>query len=399
MLKIKLRSIIVAAMAVFPQQSVAWDYNYSVDQTQNWAACPTKKLASTSLGTSSGNWNPHMPYTRYDSCTSGGKTKERWYANYRYYFKSPSLTCYRFSCYNQAMGYLLNAGFPVQPLTENVNVIKDVFNRASKALPDKTVPSTFAGSSAGAGGTSYPKLDNTKTWGTSTTYYPAKVNVWGTGNADSPELYQEDIKASGSSAVNDDIAFEEPGAGTSSMQGILWGWRMLSDKWKGVWRIQSSYEAAGDPAIEKRSLMVADNLRVPSSLDAKHLVLISDGDDNDGPSHVAAGQSAIEDQGVLMSSRQARSFTSCDAHKPAQSVTPAQYQQVCKSIAEQGIQIHIVVYGYGLKAGSNLQGCIDGTNQTAKPAKLYDNVDPGQIKAALRQILAQVATDKIRLLK
>lgn len=293
-------------------------------------------------------------------------------------------TCYHPTCYTRAVGLVMDRNEQVQPLTNNADVI---YNEVSWLGVSGQLLYAFR--------FYQPKgLDENgkQSYATLEVQYPQHWYV---------------------------------PTGTSAMQGLLWSWRMLSNKWQGYWQGQSYWDYNGDSSIAQR----APGGSLPSSSNTKNIVVISDGIDSDGPDYKPGGRTITpvlagtvttpkgtinEDDatvnanapyqqsvGFRAASKEAASsadiYETCDAHAPIASITKQDYINVCTKMRDEGIRVNVILYLYGKDDVSDgrLEECAHITGGIV----LDQDVTPDNIQTKLASLLATIATQQIKLVK
>ncbi|PIR33328.1 MAG: hypothetical protein COV36_02945 [Alphaproteobacteria bacterium CG11_big_fil_rev_8_21_14_0_20_44_7] len=243
----------------------------------------------------------------------------------------------------------IHESFPVQPLTSEVTVLKQVIERF---------------------GADYYLYDENKSL-----------------NQDRVRNYQRRLNgAQGFSRFSK----------TSSIHGLMWAWFLLNNDWKDKWDIASLHESYCDqPAavvgtsgcknkggISLKSRTDAD---LPSNENFKHIILIADGYDNDG--HEAPESHINEDPG------EGKGFyNACDAYAPVERLSINQYLDVCNRIKEDDIKIHMITYEFTPGGEDGV-----GRNRFRECADEYfENVTPtgaNSLGKALDDIFAGILSD------
>jgi len=311
------------------------------NQTYNAGLIPDIAGASASCTKS---WFPTVQM-------SGGGCFNGWYG---FAPKQPTRKCHRYSCYYQALGMVVNSPLPIQPLTNDLVAIQVLIHK-NEASGDTNQFNSGSG--------------------ILTSKLNATTNVYGDPN----------INNLGTIPV---------GAGTSAIQGLIWAFRVLSPNWKGVWAQKSSYEYD----LKGRDARV----NLPSEDNAKHIIMISDGEDNDGPKYKSSyatvdadGQGQIFDWDAMEAAGEttAELFGTCDAHAPLESITTQNYIDVCTQMKGKAI-VHAILYDYDVSKGkSPLQECAEITG-----GGFYKDIKPADLSNTLNTIFANIASYKIRLI-
>ncbi len=293
-------------------------------------------------------------------------------------------TCYHPTCYVRAATQVIYNN-PVQPLTNSTYAITNTVN--DLGIRNLLLYAFRYTTPIGL------ELNNTQRYFTQEVQYPQK---WGVAT------------------------------GTSAMQGLLWSWRMLSPRWQGYWAGRSKFEGADDPNIALRNR----GGTLPSVNNSKNVIIISDGIDSDGPDYNPGGRtinsisagtittpqgtvnkddatldaapSLQQSPGFRAANSSVRTlsqldvYETCDANVPLASFTRADYVQVCNSMKAQGIKVNVILYLYGanditdgrLSECANITGGITITDAT-----------PANIGTKLRELVAQIVTRNIRLIR
>jgi hypothetical protein len=149
--------------------------------------------------------------------------------------------------------------------------------------------------------------------------------------------------------------------GTLTNWGLVWGWRALSPRWRGLWRYA---DGAPVPAT------------LPRDYDApavnKAIVLMTDGDNMFGMDHTAFGR-----EGERLSGSQ---------------LDPAMLR-VCDAIKREGIVLYVVSFGsVSSDTRANLQRCAsDPATETRMPGEKYFHAPTGdELEQAFRGIGGQL---------
>ena len=307
---------------------------------------------------------------RGDTCKRNGRNRidyvcdnednnGKWFrvTNYKYNYRKITDECFRPSCLYQAAAFIEKAPIPVQPLTEDKNVLY-------RALD-------------GFGGVGLLDSNLDKT-----------INAYGEASD-----YRNMQQIPGPSTW-------EVGAGTSALQGILWSWRMLTNEWKGVWKERSNYETDNISASKRLSLPDPDH--------SKYIIIVSDGKDTDGIGY-KGNFTIIPDTesgpGIVLPGNSGGNvpFENCDAHVPTYSLakdgTPADgeytaYKKTCDAIAQDGVKIYAILYDANYTSNEALQYCATKTG-----GAVYPGVSPAEFEATLKQIFAKVIKDQVMLVR
>ena len=157
---------------------------------------------------------------------------------------------------------------------------------------------------------------------------------------------------------------------TSSIQGLLWAWFTVSNDWKNKWSAKSLHETfysgLGNDSQNSR-------VDLPSPQNVKHIILITDGNDNDGAS----------------------ANNVCDAYTPTAALTDAQYNAVCNRIKSEGITIHTILFDFNGNPTSNRY-----LSCASSPANFHNGVSaddaaPNSLKNIMDGIFKQIYSDLI----
>lgn len=326
----------------------AWEYNFSEFDSTVMEEMPADKCADGSqdcscvAGVTYGEW---QGTNRQVKCNSGISmpVKEREVFETKV---ARSNACYQYSCYYQALSFVEMDMMSIQPLTQET---KYAIEAIEALTPEKL------GKKTGVKGKDTHK--------------------------DADESFSADMW--------------DAGAGTSSMEGLLWTWRTLSDNWNGVWNKKSEYENGNSQAILRNNL--------PDSEHQKHIIMVSDGEDTDGEFNGSLyADSSFEARTlngakgfIIPKTANDVPFNVCDAHTDVDSITLDNYEQVCKAIAEQNIKVHTILYGFSGDPDKNpLIKCSEITG-----GQYHNNVSPAALETKLRQIFVEFAVARIQLSK
>jgi hypothetical protein len=220
---------------------------------------------------------------------------------------------------------LLRESFPVQPLTNHRQVLKDTVGR-------------FVSNGTGQ------RLFNNIT-------------------------YSDDLIDSQSSRLNKTYDFSGV-TGTSSIHGLLWAWLTINNSLTGSWwSAPSLMEDYIGGSVKNAS--VASRTNLPSNQNLKHIILITDGNDNDG----------LNNSGYT---------NACDGYSPAASITDDQYVALCDRIKQDDVVIHTILFDFTPP--------VSGTNKyqrCASPGEYYENVSPTNLRTVMDKIFRDILTDLI----
>lgn len=288
--------------------------------------------------------------------------------------------CYHPTCYYRAAAEVQDFPMPLQPLTNSAATIKT----AVLGLTDRKVGAQL---------------------GTAFQYrYPHEFTLQPTGDK---WTYLANL---------DYMTKWGVGTGTSAMQGLLWSWRVLSKNWQGVWGLQSDYETTGTGAALRSGANA-----VPNPSNSKHVIVISDGIDSDGPSYrnntIPQALLNPANDGSLGLRRASNVdttpiFETCDAHVPLASITYTDYVNnttnppthpydsskppgVCDRMKAQNVHVNVVLYLYPAQdiTDSPLIACANMTE-----GAVYPNSTPATISQDLQDLIASIASHNIRLI-
>ena len=172
---------------------------------------------------------------------------------------------------------------------------------------------------------------------------------------------------------------------TQSMNGLLWGWLSINNDWKDKWSAKSITEffcddsnayiidsnCTGNGSKSRNNRVNSD---LPSEENAKHLILITDGFDNDGEEDVGEQGSADPD----LVGQPLGYLNACDSYSPAEKFSYAQYVDLCKRIEKDDITIHTILYDFSEKdLGSDVDEIVNSAGVSRYEActeNLYENV-------------------------
>jgi hypothetical protein len=180
---------------------------------------------------------------------------------------------------------------------------------------------------------------------------------------------------------------------TFSPAGLMWAWFTISHNWQGQWGVKSVSEEYFGGSVPDRSLSAGNPL--PLADNAKHIVLITDGFDNDGQ-EAKTGPTATT-TGVLEGY-----YNACDSYMPVTSFVDPDalpsdsdnYQKLCKKIRDEGIRIHIILYGIDVavddKRVKKYRACAGNTGD------LYINPTPNQLSASFNTIFSKILADGVQ---
>lgn len=466
----KIRSAIIGiafVAAVFVTGAKAYDVNYShvnpaAYRTQWTNFCP---LAGQDIGPKVGNnilIGSHRigceeqyacdgsddDHDKDDTCTRCECNNHiNTYAGTQYQYQKfndffTTNMCYRLSCYYQAMAYT-NLNYVVQPLNKHANIVRSIISQyASDGRLTSQTGVHGVASDTGLG----PISDGGK-WAKRFSHKSLAPDAAGGGvispNGDllSYRHYQNGKYNSDNTVPGEiipsprEIKLYEPGGGTSAFQGIVWSWRMLSNKWNGKWANQSYYEAQGlfpDGQADRAT-------KLPSAELSKHIIVISDGIDNDGLDNAAvvAADNTNAQPGIVLPNDPAYTAArtdsgfgfdfnpldsrpgrpqgeTCDAHAPEASITKEDYVKVCEEMTKQGITVYAIVFDDVVN--EKLKACVLATERgvyidnanicsasVTTASKCQDNptgvASPAYLKEALTKVFAAIAAQSVRLVE
>jgi hypothetical protein len=289
-------------------------------------------------------------------------------------------TCFRPSCYwrpaslqKKFVAGTLHNSLMVQPLTSNTATVSKVID----SMTDDLIANTSTVDM-------YPKY----------MYPPPSATGPNPGS-----IYETHLDSSSTNPNGIHYKFDkfELSTGTSAMEGLLWSWRMLSDKWKGVWDIRTAYE---DTAFDRSQL--------PAAEDSKNIIVISDGQDSDGPLFYPDVHTMNDPGDVHQDDPHSGKgyvfpdvntfphfYHTCDAHNPPDSITDSDYDAVCHKLLDQGIKVHVVLYGYsGSESNERLHNCAITTH-----GQFIPDATPQNLSQVLQTLFASIAHQKIKLIK
>ena len=195
---------------------------------------------------------------------------------------------------------------------------------------------------------------------------------------------------------------------TSSIHGLMWAWFTINNEWQDVWNANSLHETyVGGDKSSRDGTGGAEQL--PSSENFKHIILISDGYDNDGCEDRSGGTGSAEvgvGQGRL---------NVCDAYQPVEAVTDTEYTDLCTAIKTNGtstanddITIHTITFDFDVNFGAVSDGVCDKAGgvdnrfaQCATPGNFYNNKNPDELRDVFDDIFSGILTDgaAVRLIK
>ncbi len=365
------------------------------------------------------------------SCYSGtiNKNYRKMYAWKLYNDFFTTNLCYRYSCYYQAMAYA-DLNYVVQPLNKHASIVSSIIAGYANdgRLTAKTGiygrPSDRGIDGLSNAGNKFDKRYVVPAGENIADHYRHYENVpgrWNLSNAKPDELI-----ASPEQSKN-----YEPGGGTSAFQGLLWSWRMLSNKWQGKWANMSYYEANNSLFADG----VADRVsKLPSAELSKHIILVSDGLDNDGlaNSEVQSHMSEVIPRNNHFPAVRADSgfgfefnpqpstavhkatAETCDAHSPEASITVEDYVKICESMTQQGITVYAIVFDSVVN--EKLKRCVLATergvyidNTSVCSASVNNNTkcqpnptgiaSPSYLQEALSKVFAAIAAQSVRLVE
>ncbi|MGQ0673319.1 MAG: pilus assembly protein TadG-related protein [Hyphomicrobium sp.] len=144
--------------------------------------------------------------------------------------------------------------------------------------------------------------------------------------------------------VREAVMALEPGHGTSTNKGMVWGWRMISPKWKGMW---------GNPDLP---LSRAES-------PGKIVVMMTDGQNHPGQS--------------------GDPYTTAEAD--------AQLLRECTAMKEEGIRIFTVALDMGSALTSLYQQC------ATSPSNHYDAADGTELQRVFNEIGGIISRGHVRL--
>lgn len=168
--------------------------------------------------------------------------------------------------------------------------------------------------------------------------------------------------------------------GTSSIHGLMWAWFTLKNDWAEKWdtlSLHETYVTGGNKSARDGS---GGKPKLPSANNYKHIILISDGFDNDGTDE--------SNNGTLYP---------CDAYTPIASVTDTQYNRLCTAIKtnntpsdnKDDVVIHTILYDFdGPASGNRFKDC-------ASDGAYYNNVAPADLQKVLDQIFMSILTNQV----
>ena len=186
----------------------------------------------------------------------------------------------------------LRESFPIQPLTNNLSLLKGTFGRF---------------------------IADTSLYGTNSNYVPEDV----VDRQTSPLNKSRDF-----SALNN----------TQSVQGLMWAWLTIAKNWSGKWSnpsLNENYFSSFGSA--SRASRVSNSL--PKDSNTKHIILLTDGFDIDGIPSITG---PYDQSGT----NRPEGFNEvCDGYIPAERFSDDKYVELCKRIKKDNIKIHIVIYG------------------------------------------------------
>lgn len=400
-----LKKIIIAVLflAVFPlvEKVVAANPSFVSQNAARPATCPIVEQ----LGKNKCSEN---------KCRSG-TIWQHTYNNYQLrmadYFISH--LCYRPSCYYQAIKYA-NEAYYIQPLTENANFALAAINSINLAKLNTSRVNVYGSQgstkdvSFRGGSTGYSVqdgLDFRPTPNGSDITNIVNKGANGVHIQTTPPRYRSPLFTGTNflaPRTSDDMPDIEPGGGTSAIQGLLWSWRLVSNNWEGRWSGVTSNYGAATPA------------NLPDRANLKNIIIISDGADTDGyvdpvtGNNVTAGTTVNVSGGRIyydgrVNNEMGQALTplannlageSCDAHSPIQSITAADYQNLCNQLYDQGIRVHVIYYGYSAPPSGDqkLGYCAARTR-----GLIFNNET--NLANAFNQIFAAIAAQNVRLVK
>ena len=339
--------------------------------------------------------------------------------------------CYRLSCYYQALSYA-DLNYVVQPLNKHASIVQSIISGYST---DGRLTQTIGVSGVASDrGLSHVSNTNNKFANryphpsypspTDPNYALNSYRHYQNGHYDTSNAKPDEIIQSPST----EIAKYEPGGGTSAFQGLLWSWRMLSSKWQGKWANQSFYEANGlfpDGQADRLA-------NLPSTDLSKHIIIISDGLDNDGASNAGIKTNELapkDDNWNQAAVRKDSSFgfefnpanatsqptgETCDAHGPEASITAADYTKICQAMNAEGITVYAIVFDGSVN--EKLKDCviatqrglyIDNANICGSSISTPTNCQPNPtglasasyLQDALTKVFAAIAAQSVRLVQ
>lgn len=196
---------------------------------------------------------------------------------------------------------------------------------------------------------------------------------------------------------------------TSSIHGLMWAWFTINNAWQDIWDEESLHEnyVAGGSKSARDGSNGQDQL--PSENNFKHIILISDGFDNDGCNTVTGGFTT-ESVNEFLGRR-----NSCDAYAPIENISDEQYNDLCTAIKTNGTtsdnsddtSIHIVTLDFDAEFGGSQPSCekAEGENnrfaRCATPGQYFNNVTPEILRSIFDDIFAGILTAAVpvRLIK
>lgn len=194
---------------------------------------------------------------------------------------------------------------------------------------------------------------------------------------------------------------------TSSIHGLMWAWFTINNAWQDVWDEDSLHEDYKGGSKSVRDGSSGDALPSPNNF--KHIILISDGFDNDGCEDRTGG-SASEIINVPVGR-----INVCDSYTPLEQITDTQYNNLCTTIKQgdpennkDDTAIHIITLDFDAEVESTndinctkAKGVNNRYRRCATEGEYYNNVAPSALEDAFDNIFAGILTKAVpvRLIK
>ena len=234
--------------------------------------------------------------------------------------------------------YTAYESYPIQPLTSNTQILKDVVNRFTATTQLYTAAENYA--TAPSGNANPPTAQNT----VGTQSLPlTKSSAW-------------------SSAL-----------GTSGVHGMLWAWLTINNNWQDKWDAQSlheSYYSTRDSTAGGADGAASASSRqgLPSPKHTKHIIFMTDGNDNDGSGFI------------------------CDGYAPVAKLATTDYDSLCNKIKGEGVIIHVLLLAFN-PTPDTVSRFDPSQGGCASPGEFYNGVQPDQILPIMNKIFRTIITN------